>query len=369
MANNKGRGPKQPKVTLGDLFNTELNQQDTKGEKDMNHQNIGDLADGDFVESTYFCTHKNTAVTKQNKTYLNLTIADRTGDVTVRVFDDAERIGEVFIEGDFIYMQGRAQVYQRNLQIIAKHIERISPDDLNPEDFMPASHMNLDIMMQALRTEIETISDDKLHELCFLLLDDPEIGPRFQKAPAAKSMHHGYIHGLLEHTLSMLRIASLICTHYKNLDRDMILTGVLFHDVGKIYELKYDVGIDYSDSGKLLGHITMGVMILDKLSGKIEDFSSDKKRLLEHILLSHHGTREFGSPVLPATVEADIIHHIDNLDAKINAYLRTVEKSSSPTEWTDKHFLLGTQIRKTISSTGPLYDFVLPQKDDKDKPE
>ena len=369
MANPKGRGPKKPKVTLGDLFSTELKQENNESEKAMNHQNIGDMTDGDFVESTFFCTHKNTAITKQKKPYLNLTIADRTGDVTVRVFDDAERIGEVFIEGDFIYLQGRAQVYQGNLQVIAKHIERVSSDDLNPEDFMPASHFKLEDLNRVLRAEIESIGDEQLRRLCTLLLEDPEIGTRFQKAPAAKSMHHGYIHGLLEHTLSMMRIASLICTHYKNLNRDMLLTGILFHDVGKIYELSYDVGIDYSDSGKLLGHITMGVMILEKLSDKIEDFSEEKKRLLEHILLAHHGTREFGSPVLPATAEADIIHHIDNLDAKVNAYLNTAQKSTTPSDWTDKHFLLGTQVRKTVKSEGPLYDYVLPAGEKEDKSE
>ncbi len=357
----KGRQPKKTGVTLGDLFSKELNQpeNDEKG-NNVQHQNISELKDGDQLESIYFCSHKMTAVTKQGKPYLNLTIADKTGEVTVRVFDDAERYGETFNQGDFLYIQGRSQLFQGAMQVIARHLEKVNAEELNPDDFMPSSFNDPDEMLGSLRTLVETIQDDHLRRLCLLMLDDPEIGPKFKRAPAAKSMHHNYVHGLLEHTLSMTLLADKACSHYKNLDRDMLLAGVVFHDIGKIYEMSYDIAIDYTDSGKLIGHITMGTMLVERLSEKIDDFPKEKKRLLEHILLSHHGTREFGSPVVPATVEANIIHHLDNLDAKVNAFLMTAEKSPTDSDWTDRHFLLGTQVRKTVEvEKGPLYGYHL----------
>ena len=361
--------PRQTRVTLGDLFTQELNQNpsapsDGRKGKAVQHINLDTAKDGDFLESIYFCSMKNAAVSKAGKTFLNLTIVDKTGELVVRVFDDADRIGQVFMAGDFIYIQARVQTYQSNLQAIAKHIEKVSPDELNPEDFMPASHMNPDTMTASLRKIVGTIGDDHLRTLCEAMLDHPEIGALFAKAPAAKSMHHAYIHGLMEHTLSMALVADRICGHYKNLDRDMMLAGVLFHDIGKIYELKFDIGIDYSDPGKLLGHINIGVVIIEQLTEKIEGFPTEKKRLLQHLLLSHHGTHEFGAPVLPATVEASALHHIDNLDAKTNAFFNHAEKSPKDAVWTDRHFLLGTPVRKTAQADGPLYDFPLDENDD-----
>lgn len=365
------RMPREARVTLGDLFSEKLQpdagsaKTETKG-NGVQHIDLGTVTDGDFLEGVYFCTQKNSAMSKAGKPFLNLTIADKTGEMTVRVFDNAERIGQVFMEGDFIYLQGRVQLFQSNLQTIAKHIERVPPEQLNPEDFMPASHMDPGRMEGALRAIVGSMQDEHLRSLCVTLLDDPEAGPRFFKAPAAKSMHHAYVHGLLEHTLSMARLVELICTHYKNLDRDMLLAGVVFHDLGKIYELSYDIGIDYTEPGKLLGHINIGMLLVDRYAEGIEGFPVEKKRLLEHLLLAHHGSREFGSPVLPATVEASILHHLDNLDAKINAFLLTAQKAPEDAQWTDRHYLLGTQVRKTVKSDGPLYDFFLPDPDEKE---
>jgi 3'-5' exoribonuclease len=372
--------PKKPKVTLGDLFSQQLNQpesteatessdstkssESTEKGTGVKHTNIADLKDGDFLESIYFCSHKMTAATKAGKAYLNLTIADKSGEVVVRVFDDAERLGEVFNEGDFIYIQGRSQIFQNNMQVIARHVERVSSDDLNPEDYLPASHLDAKKMEKELRRIMDTIEDPQLNELCKLALDDPNIGPRFTKSPAGKSMHHAYMHGLMEHTLSMARLAELVCSHYKNLDRNMILAGIMFHDIGKIYELSFDVAIDYSDAGKLIGHMSLGLMAIEKLVDKIDDFPVEKKRLLEHILLSHHGSRDFGAQMIPATVEANVIHHLDNMDAKVNTYLGTAEKNRTDSQWTERHFLLGTQVRKTVTAPSPFYDFNLPEEED-----
>jgi len=368
---DKGKKPfNPPKTTLGDLFTRELNQDEKesaekgKGEE-MEHTYISDMKDGENLESTYFCSQKNLATTRQGKPYLNLTIADKTGEVVVRVFDDAKRYGESFSQGDFIYIQGRSQIFQNNMQVIARHVEKVSTDDLDPAEFLPASRKDPKKMEKDIRRIIETIKDEDLKKLCEMMMEDKEIWSRFLKAPAAKGMHHNYMFGLLEHTLSMARLAEMVCGHYANTNRDMILTGVIFHDIGKIYELSFDVAIDYTDSGKLIGHINMGAMIIEKLTEKIENFPKEKKRLLQHIVLSHHGIPEFGAAKVPATVEANIIHHLDNLDAKVNAYLATAEKSPTDSAWTDKHFLLGTQVRKTVAADGPLYDFFLPD-DEKD---
>lgn len=348
------------------MFSQELNQPEDSEEKkgtQMDHMNISDLKDGTNIESIYFCSQKNLATTRQGKPYLNLTIVDKTGEVVVRVFDDAERFGDSFTQGDFIYIQGRSQIFQNNMQVIARHLEKVSADELNPADFMPASRKDPEKMVADIRRIVGTIKDGDLRKLCEIMLDDPVIGSKYVRAPAAKGMHHNYMFGLLEHTLSMARLAEMVCSHYTNIDKDMILAGVIFHDVGKVYELNFDVAIDYSDSGKLIGHINMGAMIVEQLVEKVEDFPKEKKRLLQHIILSHHGNPEFGAAMVPATVEAAVIHHLDNLDAKVNAYLTTAEKSPTSSDWTDRHFLLGTQVRKTAKADGPLYDFDLPDPD------
>lgn len=370
---SENRQSGKARVTLGDLFDVlgKSENKETESEKGnhVDHININDFSEGDHVESTYFCSQKNAALSKAGKTFLNLVIADRSGEMQVRVFDDAERISQNFSTGDFIYLQGRVQSYQGNAQMIATHIERVSPDDLDPEDFMPTSRLGFKKMETSLRNLVDTIEDEQLKALCLAALNDPVIGPKYFKAPAARSMHHSYMHGLLEHTLSMAKLADLVCTHYKNLDRSMLLTGIVFHDIGKIFELNFDMAIDYSDSGKLLGHINMGMMLVEQMAEKVPGFTVEKKRLLEHIILSHHGTREYGSPVIPATVEANIIHHLDNLDAKVNAILGFAEKSPDTSDWTDRHYLLGTQIRKTVSAEGPLYDFNIEPLPEKEKPE
>ena len=359
----------QSRTTLGDLF-TELRPPQESGDAGAapsDHALISSFGEGDVIGSVYYCGQKNQALSKAGKPYLNVKAVDRTGDIIVRVFDDAERIGQGFSEGDFIYIQGRVQVYQGNMQVIARNIQRVDPGTVNANDYMPTSHMNIDKMWMSLRGIMESLEDQPLRELCLSLFDDQDLTERFKRSPAAMSMHHYYIGGLLEHTLSMTMLADQVAHHYTNINRSMLLAGCLFHDIGKIYELSASVAIDYTDSGKLLGHISMGVMLIEKLCAAIPDFPQETKRLLQHIVLSHHGTREYGSPVIPATVESMIIHHLDNLDAKTNAFLNYAEKSTSDGDWTDRHFLLGTQVRKTVDGDENLYDFRLPENKDKDR--
>jgi 3'-5' exoribonuclease len=346
--------------TIGDLFPPELKGDGETAASPYANQPVGEAQEGDQIKSVYFCSAKSSAISKAGKIFLNMKVSDRTGEMVARVFDGAEEIGARFIGGDFIYVEGRINSFNGQLQMIIRDATRLDPKELNPQDFLPASQKDPKAMEAALRRLIDSIEHEQLRALCVAALDDPQIGPRYMKAPAARSMHHFYLHGLLEHSLSMAMLADSVAGHFTNVDRDMLITACVFHDIGKIYEMDHDVAIDYSDAGKLIGHINIGMMIVEQLAEKIDGFPIEKKRLLEHIILSHHGTREFGSPVLPATVEAHIVHHLDNLDAKTNACLTFQEKSPVDSEWTDRHFLLQTAIRKTVKGTPPLYDFKLP---------
>jgi 3'-5' exoribonuclease len=318
------------------------------------------LEEGMYCDSVYFVRRRQIATARTGRTYINLILSDKTGEVTARVFNNVETYTNAFFEGDFIYVQARVQIYEGKMQLLVDTLERVPPADVDPSDFLPSMRHDADVLIGHLRGILETIANEKIRALCLCALDDAEIGPLIKRAPAARTMHHPYIGGLLEHTLSVIMLLDAVCAHYRNVDRDIALAGGLFHDIGKVKELEYDRAIVYSDHGRLIPHLVIGVQIVDRLCASIGDFPEDAKRHIQHIILSHHGTREFGSPVLPSTVEATIVNHVDDMDAKVFAYLNLVEKAGADAEWTERHFMLGTHVKRTTDSKGPLYDYRMP---------
>ncbi len=308
---------------------------------------LKDIKEREKVEDLFLVTKKESGVSKSGKSYLNLKLMDRSGELEARVWDRVEDISAGFKKGDFVIVRGFAVAYQGNIQINATTVESISPSDVNITDFLPASKRDLDEMLQSLESIISGIKDMHLQALLISVFRDESIRELFKRAPAAKSMHHNYIGGLIEHALSLCSLVREVSEHYEGINQDLLTAGAILHDIGKIYELSYERSFDYTDEGRLLGHITIGINLLDEKIREIPDFPGELAMLLKHMLLSHHGHLEFGSPKRPKTVEAVILYYCDDLDSKIQSMQAHIaSEPDSDSRWTSYHRLYNRYIHK-----------------------
>lgn len=299
---------------------------------------VKDLRAGEAVKSTFLVMEKNTAFTQKGTPYINLRLRDRTGDIDGKIWDNASALDKLFKRGDVVYVAGRAVNYRNTLQINVAEISKVDGADIRPGDYAPVSKEDIDGMFEAFVGYLDTVEDPWLRALLEAFFADEAFVSRFKKAPAAKGFHHAYIGGLLEHTLSTVKLLDLVARHYPTIRRDLLITGGILHDIGKIAEFNFDGMIDYSTEGRLVGHIVMSVEMLDAKIAGIEGFPPALAMELKHILVSHHGETEFGSPKRPKTVEALVIHMVDDLDAKINAFHEFIEGSAdTDSDWTTFH--------------------------------
>ncbi|MDH4206446.1 MAG: CRISPR-associated endonuclease Cas3'' [Desulfobacteraceae bacterium] len=306
----------------------------------MKKRFITDIKAGDRVDDIFVLSEKILSQKRDGNNFLNVTLSDKTGTIKGVVWDNVDQIAAGITSGDFAHVNGSVSEYKGTLQVVIKKMEPFSPDRIDPSDFLPQTSRDIEGLFDRLMKIAETITTDYLKALIDAFFKDKEFVNKFKTAPAAKKMHHAYIGGLLEHTLSMASLADKIAGHYSGIDRDLLLSGAILHDIGKIDEFEYQFKIDYSDKGRLLNHIVIGIkMVDDKLSG-IEHFPEDQMLLLKHMIVSHHGTREFGSPEPPKTIEAVLLNYIDEIDSKVNA-IRDFIASEDPDEtWTSYHRLL-----------------------------
>lgn len=306
----------------------------------MKKQFIADIKAGDGVDDIFVLSEKILSQKRDGDNFLNVTISDKTGTLKGVVWDNVNQIATGITSGDFAYVNGSVSEYKGALQVVIKKMEPFPPDRVDPSDFLPQTSRNIEDMFERLVKRANSINTDYLKALTNAFFNDREFVNKFKTAPAAKKMHHAYIGGLLEHTVSMASLADKIAGHYGGVNRDLLLTGAILHDIGKIDEFDYQSKIDYSDKGRLLNHIVIGIkMVDDKLSG-IHNFPEDQMLLLKHMIVSHHGTREFGSPEPPKTIEAVLLNYIDEIDSKVNA-VRDFIASEDPDEtWTSYHRLL-----------------------------
>ena len=306
----------------------------------MKKQFIADIKAGDGVDDIFVLSEKILSQKRDGDNFLNVTISDKTGTLKGVVWDNVNQIATGITSGDFAYVNGSVSEYKGALQVVIKKMEPFPPDRIDPSDFLPQTSRNIEDMFERLVKRANSITTDYLKALINAFFNDREFVNKFKTAPAAKKMHHAYIGGLLEHTVSMASLADKIAGHYGGVNRDLLLTGAILHDIGKIDEFDYQSKIDYSDKGRLLNHIVIGIkMVDDKLSG-IHNFPEDQMLLLKHMIVSHHGTREFGSPEPPKTIEAILLNYIDEIDSKVNA-VRDFIASEDPDEiWTSYHRLL-----------------------------
>ena len=297
---------------------------------------LKDARPGEKIASSFLVAEKNLAHSQKGLPYLNVRLKDKTGEVDGKVWDNAHALDAVFKKGDVIFIEGRTQTFRNSLQVSILTARTLAPGEFNPADYLPVSNLDVDAMFNDMMAYVETMESPWLKTLLHAFFSDPETADRFKRAPAAKGFHHIYLGGLLEHTLSVVKLLDRAAAHYPKLNRDLLLAGGVLHDIGKIDEFSYDSIIEYSDEGRMVGHLVMGVEMIDKKISAIDGFPPRLALELRHIILSHHGEFEFGSPKRPKTKEALVVHFMDDLDAKLNAFDLIVEADAANTdsEWT-----------------------------------
>jgi len=302
---------------------------------------IKDIVDHQEVETCFLVEDLRLGQTKNGKPYASLRLKDRTGRIEARVWDGAVEFADTFTDGDPIQVRGSSESFQGRLQIKIVEATKLDPATLDLAQFLSASPFDPDEMYQELFELIRTVRNPHLQGLLEDIFGDRELADRFRKAPAAKRFHHAYISGLLEHSLSVARTATAIAPLYPMLDRDLLLTGALIHDLGKIEEFDLGVSGDYTTEGRLLGHMILGLEILGTKLAARPDFPQDLARLLKHFIISHHGDYQFGSPKKPKILEALALNYLDELDAKLNGMADFIERhADSDTGWTDYNRLM-----------------------------
>ncbi len=279
--------------------------------------------------------------------YLALVVGDRSGEIPARVWDNAEEIASRFQIGDVVKVRGRAEEYQGQCQIVIQELRCCEPSEYDQADFVKTSARPPAEMLQQLRDNIEAIGEPNLKALVEAIFGDDEIMKRFAQAPAAKAMHHAHIGGLLEHTLNVTEIVKTAAQLHAELNRDLLIAAALLHDLGKIYELEGEMALDYTNLGNFVGHVVITDRVVNRKLAQLPDFPAALANLLTHILLSHHGEREWGAPIMPAIPEACALHYADNWDARVQGYETfRQERSDAEGQWAfhrifDRNIFLG----------------------------
>ncbi|MDR1067484.1 MAG: HD domain-containing protein [Clostridiales bacterium] len=307
---------------------------------------IADLKEDERVTEHYFCKQKQSLKSRAGKTYLSLKLQDKTGVIDAKVWDLTNEI-QSFEEHDYIKINGIALTYQNEIQLKINRVRKSEPNEIDPLDYVPSTDKNIDALYDAIVEYIRSIEDPFIREMMELILvEDKTAAEAFKRRSAAKSLHHGYMGGLIEHTLNVTQICDFMSGRYKFVNRDILIAGAILHDIGKIYELSDFPENDYTDDGQLMGHLIIGADIIEKTANRIEGFPNDVKTLLRHCVLAHHGEYEYGSPKLPKTIEAFILYCCDNADAKIKMFEETIENDRSQGVWSQYHRMLERNIRK-----------------------
>lgn len=289
---------------------------------------VRDLRPSLDVTATFLVQSKDVRQKKSGEPYLSLSLVDCTGEIDAKMWDNVTEVMDTFDRDDFIIAKGRVQVYNNRPQFTIHKLKRTDEGGIEFSDFFPASSRDPDEMFQELRGVIDGMTNPHLKALLNALFDDEEIAGRYRRAPAAKSVHHAYLGGLIEHVLSLCGLCRAAAEHYRFIDLDLMLAGAMLHDLGKIYELSYRRSFGYTDVGQLLGHIVIGLRLIDDKVRSVPGFPPQLRTLLDHMVLSHHGELEFGSPKVPAFPEALLLHYLDNLDSKMENMRSLIAKDA-----------------------------------------
>ncbi len=287
---------------------------------------LSDLKPNQVFTTTLLVHGKDVRQKKSGEPYLSLLLGDRTGEIDAKMWDNVAEVVDTFERDDFVKVKGLLQIFQNRLQMTVHKMARVLDADVDFADFFPASARDPMEMFAELRALVAGIRNPHLRALLDTFLNDEPLARMYRTAPAAKHVHHAYLGGLIEHVLSVCRLCHLTASHYGNVDYDLLLTGAVLHDIGKVAELTYDRSFGYSTEGQLLGHIVIGLRLLHEKLQQIPDFPPKLRVLVEHLIISHHGELEYGSPKVPLFPEALLLHHLDNLDSKMECMRALAEK-------------------------------------------
>ncbi|MHC4374942.1 MAG: 3'-5' exoribonuclease YhaM family protein [Planctomycetota bacterium] len=314
----------------------------------MSHLYIKDIQAGQQIQDTYMLTQPVLRNTTKGDLYIAMFLSDKTGKVNSRMWQATQELYQALPSEGFVAIRGKSELYQGNMQLVVNDIQVVEPDQVRLMDYMPRTENNIGEMFDQVKAILETIENKDLKLLTDAFLNDQELMKQFCIAPAAMMMHHNYLGGLLEHTLNMLNVAQVLFPLYPKIQKDLVLAAILLHDMAKTRELSYKIGFSYTDRGQLLGHIIQGTQMITQ---KADDLRADGTPIdpeildcLLHIIVSHHGQYDFGSPKLPATPEAFMVNYIDNLDAKMNQTMTLIENEPGDDNWTAYQRSLETKL-------------------------
>ncbi|MCI9566175.1 MAG: HD domain-containing protein [Eubacterium sp.] len=311
---------------------------------------IETLREGERIQEIYLCKQKTSAMTKTGKEYENVILQDKTGQLDAKIWDPGSMGIEDFEALDYVEVHGDVTVFNGQTQLSIKRARKISEDNVDPANYLPCTDKDMDEMMTELLKFIASVNNPYYKQvLSVLFIDDSKFAEAFKKHSAAKSVHHGFIGGLLEHTLAVTKLCDFYTKQYPILNRDLLLTAAICHDIGKVYELSDFPANDYTDAGQLLGHIVMGSEMVSKIIATIPDFPVKQANELKHCILAHHGELEYGSPKKPALIEALALNFADNTDAKMETMKEIFESNSmaGAGEWLGYNRLLESNVRRT----------------------
>ena len=298
---------------------------------------IQDLKSGDLLDQLFLLRNKALRAARNNSLYMTLELGDRSGKIEGRMWDANQELFDTFQPDDFVRVRGRVETYQGRLQLNVSSIEPRLESEADLADFLPTTTKDIGQMFDRLLEIAKTVKHPGLRQLLASFLKDDKIVAQIKRAPAAIQNHHAWIGGLLEHSLSVTELGLLTADRYPDLDRDLLVTGLILHDIGKVEEFSYDRSFAHTDSGELLGHLYIGARMIEDRAANITDLTPKTLQPLVHLILSHHGEYAYQSPKLPMTAEALTAHHLDNLDAKISAFrtamLNDRDSESHWTEW------------------------------------
>ena len=309
---------------------------------------INELREGNRISGIYLCKHKQSAVTKNGKQYENVILQDKTGTIDAKIWDPNSMGIREFEALDYVDIMGDVSSFNGALQVSIKNARKAEEGEYNPADYLPTSRYDINTMYQELLSWIGTVKNQYLSELLtYYFIQDQETAKRFRMSSAAKSVHHGFVGGLLEHTLSVTRFCDFMVKSYPILNRDLLITAAILHDIGKTKEISAFPMNDYTDDGQLLGHIMIGAEMLHDAIREIPDFPAKVESELKHCILAHHGELEYGSPKKPALVEAVALNLADNTDARMETITEIFAANKSKKEWLGYNKLFESNLRRT----------------------
>jgi 3'-5' exoribonuclease len=328
---------------------------------------VAELRADQTISTFFLVSEKEIRSTRDARRYLRLQLTDRTGSIEARMWDGFEKDAATIEREGYVKIQGRVESYRGKLQLAIERLRRAELSEVDTEDYLPQTKLDVEALFAKLKEYGAAIANPHLQRLVRSVLEDPQLAPRLKRAPAAKMMHHAYLGGLLEHVVSLCGLAKLVAAHYPEVDADLLMTGVILHDIGKLDELSYERSIGYTTEGQLLGHILIEYELLTKKMDAIEGFPAELKTAVQHMLISHHGQYEFGSPKRPMFREALLLHYLDDMDSKMAAARATLASDAGDEGWTafdaalDRRLLRLDDFLKTTESeaapqAGTLFD-------------